>query len=136
MFLKQIKRTLSDEVLRFVINFSIMAMKYNILQNVFRKGESVIVEAIYSYVTLIWLAIRKTTYFNIALDQIDELYVKITFQILQYVRDNRFLPLYSGENSKGVKMAQWELDKIMEHYNNKFKNLDFPNTLKGRLTRV
>ena len=78
----------------------------------------------------------KTTYFNIALDQIDELYIKIPYKILQHVRENRFLPLYGGTNSKGVKMARWELDKIMEHCNNKFKNLDFPNTLNGWLTHA
>ena len=33
-------------------------------------------------------------------------------------------------------MAQWELDKSMEHRNNKFKNLDFPNTLKGWLNHA
>jgi len=33
-------------------------------------------------------------------------------------------------------MARWELDKIMEHCNNKFKNLDFPNTLNGWLTHA
>ena len=40
--------------------------------------------------------------------------MKIPYKILQYVRENRFLPLYSGTNDKGVKMARWELDKIME----------------------
>ena len=90
----------------------------------------------YNYFTPIWLALGKSTYFNIALDQIDELYMKIPYKILQYVRENRFLPLYSGANDKGVQMARCELDKIMEHCNNKFKNLDFPNTLNGWLTHA
>ena len=58
-----------------------------------RKGDSITVEAVYNYFTPIWLALGKTTYFNIALDQTDELYMKIPYKILQYVRENRFLPL-------------------------------------------
>ena len=128
--------TSTDDVLKYVINFSMMAVKYNTLRNVVRKGDNVTVEAIYSYFTPIWLVLGKTTYFNIALDQINGLYIKVPYKILQYVRENRSLPLYSGTNSKGVEMARWEIDKIMEHCNNKFKNLDFPNTLNGWLTHA
>ena len=87
-------------------------LKYNVenssdnidtLRNAVSKGDSVTVEAIYSYFTPIWLALGKTTYFNIALDQIDELYIKIPYNILQYVRENQFLPLYYGTNSKGYR---------------------------------
>ena len=136
LFLKNKLATSTDEVLKLVINFSMMAVKYTTLRNAVRKGDSVTVEAVYSYFTPVWLALGKTTYFNISLDQIDELYLKIPYKILQYVRENRFLPLYSCKNSKGVQMARWELDKIMEHCNNKFKNLDFPNTLNGWLTHA
>ena len=136
LFLKDKLATSTDEVLKLVINFSMMAVKYTTLWNAVRKGDSVTVEAIFSYFTPVWLALGKTTYFNIALDQIDELCLKIPYKILQYVRENRFLPLYSCKNSKGVQMARWELDKIMEYCNNKFKNLDFPYTLNGWLTHA
>ena len=132
-FLKNTMASTSDEVIKLCIGFNAMSTKYITLKKAVRKGDSITVEAMYSYFTPIWLALGKTTYFNIALDQIDELYVKIPYYILQYVRENRFLPLYAGKNAKGVQMARWELDKIMELCNCKFKELDFGNDISGWL---
>ena len=82
-----------------------MSVNYNTLRTAVRKGDIITVEAVYNYFTPIWLVLGETAYFNIALDQIDELYTKIPYKILQYVRENRFLPLCSGTNDKGVHMA-------------------------------
>ena len=51
LFLREKMITSSDDVLKFVINFSFMTVKYNTLQNVVHEGDSVTVEAIYSYFT-------------------------------------------------------------------------------------
>ena len=61
-----------------------------------------------------WLDLGKTTHFNISLDQVDELHVKITYKAFHRVRKNIFLPLHAGKNAKGMQMANFLLYKIME----------------------
>ena len=96
-FLRDTMLNTSDEVLKTCIGFNAMSTKYITLKNAVRNGDTVTVESMYAYFTPIWLALGKSTYFNIALDQIDEIYVKIPYHILQYVRENRFLSLYAGK---------------------------------------
>ena len=103
--------TTRDKVLKLCIGFNIMSMKYITLKNAVWVGDTITVETIYAYFTSVWLTLGKTTYFNIVLDQVDELYVKIPYHILQYVKENRFLPLYVGKIQKGCKWYDGNLIK-------------------------
>ena len=59
LFFKNKLSTSTDDVLKFVINFSLISVKYNTLRTAVRKGDSVTVEAVYTYFTPIWLALGK-----------------------------------------------------------------------------
>ena len=82
LFLKEKMSTSTDDIIKFVINFSMISVKYNALRTAVRKEDSVTVEAVYSYFRPIWLTLGKMIYFNIALDQIDKLYMKTPYKIL------------------------------------------------------
>ena len=81
MFLYNKMEISTNEVLRYIINFSMMKMKYIVLCDAVRKGDSMIVEAMYKYVTPIQLALGGQLIFNIALDQIDKLDIKTLYHI-------------------------------------------------------
>ena len=49
IFLKEKMMMSTDQVLKFVINFSIMSVKYRTMRNAVRKGDSVMVESFYQW---------------------------------------------------------------------------------------
>jgi hypothetical protein len=63
----------------------------------------------------------------------EELYyrVSIPFETLQIVHENRTVPLHKGKDKRGKRMAHWALNQIIELIQQKFKLMDFPNTVQG-----
>ena len=72
----------TDEVLKLCIGFNSISTKYVALKNAVRSRKIRTVEAMHAHFTHVWLALGKTTYLNIALDQVEGLWVKRLCYIL------------------------------------------------------
>jgi hypothetical protein len=62
----------------------------------------------------LFLVTGKKHYFDIGLNIIDQRYNSIPFKILQLTRTNRTVPLNKGKNSRGIPMAEWAMDAVIE----------------------
>jgi hypothetical protein len=131
LFLQTKLDTSTDEVFRTMIQFVILTRRYHRFRESVRHADSIAIESLYNCFTPIWLATGKLHYFEICLTQMEELYRIIPFEILQTVRENRTVPLHKGKDKRGMRMAHWALDQIIELIQHKFKLMDFPNTVEG-----
>jgi hypothetical protein len=73
----------------------------------------------------------KHNYVKIALNQIEDLYSRIPFHVLQAAWENRMQPLHAGTDRDGLPMAQWAMDALMELLQIKYKVMNFPNSTEG-----
>jgi hypothetical protein len=70
-----------------------------------------------------WLVLDKNICFEIALRQVEELYSKAPFWLLQTMRDNRFATLHKAEDYNGRPVAHHPLDDIIENLQGKLKQM-------------
>ena len=78
----QSKLTSSDEVLRMLVNFTLLASKYLLVKEAVTVGDSLMVQAIYNQYLLVFVHLNKNIYVDIILDQIDEHYGRIPYYVL------------------------------------------------------
>jgi hypothetical protein len=88
-------------------------------------------EYLYNEFIPVWLAVGKHHNYEIGLGQIEELYARIPYNILQQLRVNRTVPLYEGSNKTGRPMANWAFDALIELLQHKYKAMQFPNSIEG-----
>jgi hypothetical protein len=124
-------KTTSDDVFRMCILFAQLTRKYKVFRLSVRNGDAILVEYLYEFFIPIWLVTAKHNYVEIALNQIEDLYGRVPFHVLQAARENRMQPLHVGSDRDGVPMAQWALDAIMELLQIKYKAMNFPNSREG-----
>ena len=117
------------------MNFVLIIRRYNLFQSSARVGDAITVEWIYNLFITVWLSLGKHTYQSTGLSQIDKLYSRLPYLILQQLRENRFLPSYNRTNLYGTEMKEWELVKVMELINGKYKDMDFNKDLDGWMRR-
>ena len=67
-------------------------------------GDSVVVEKFYNNYLPVFVHLGKHNYYNIMLDQTEEYYGRILYDILQLLRENHFQNLYNGSDRRGVNM--------------------------------
>ena len=118
--------TTTDEVLRMCLLFLQITRKYKLFRLSVRNGDAIMVEYIYNQFIPIWLMTGKHNYVKIALNQIEDLYRRVPFHVLQAARENRMQPIHPGVDRDGKPMAQWALDAIMELLQIKYKAMNFP----------
>jgi hypothetical protein len=123
--------TTTDEVLKMCLGFVQLTRKYKLFRLSVRYGDAILVEYLYEYFIPVWLMTSKHNYVEIALNQIEDLYARIPFNILQAARENRMQPLHSGTDRDGNPMAQWAMDALMELLQVKYKAMNFPNSAEG-----
>jgi hypothetical protein len=123
--------TTTDEVFRMCLMYTKLTRMYKLFRVSVRAGDSILVEYLYEYYIPIWLVCGKHNYVEIALNQIEDLYRRIPFDVLQTARENRFQPIHAGKDRDGVDMAEWALDAIMELLQIKYKGMNFPDSREG-----
>ena len=123
--------TSTDEVLLLNISFVKLVTQYKMFSEAVTIGDSITVEKIYNDYLPVFVYLGKHNYYNILLDQTEEYYGRIPYQVLQLIRENRFQKLYDGTNRKQTSMSHWAIDALMELMNKNVKELDFPNTIDG-----
>jgi hypothetical protein len=101
---------------------------YRLFQKSVRCGDAVLIEMLYHKFLPLFLVTGKKHYFDIGLNNIDQLYNSIPFKILQLTRANRTVPLYKGKNSRGIPMAEWAMDAVIESLMRYYKMMKFQNT--------
>ncbi len=121
----------TDEVLLAMIQFVEISRYYRLFRESSRAGDSITMEYLYNEFIPIWLAVGKHHYYEIGLGQIEELYARIPFHVLQLLRVNRTVPLYEGSDKTGRPMANWALDALIELLQHKYKAMQFPNSIEG-----
>jgi hypothetical protein len=125
------KAETTDEVLRMCLFFLKTTRKYKLFRLAVRYGDAILVEYLYEYFIPVWLMTGKHNYVEIALNQIEDLYGRIPFHILQVARENRMQPIHVGANRDGVPHAHWAMDALMELLQIKYKSMNFPNSRDG-----
>jgi hypothetical protein len=131
LWLQQKLTTSTDEVLRMNILYVTITRKYALFRQSSRNGDSTTVEWLYEYFIPIWLMVGKHNYVEIGLSQMEDLYSRVPFHVLQAIRENRFLPLHKGKTRNGQHMSNWALDQVMELLQIKYKDMNFPKTQTG-----
>jgi hypothetical protein len=121
----------TDEVLRMIALFTIITRKYRVFRESVRCGDAIVVEYLYEYFIPLWLMTGKQNYVEIGLSQIEDLYGRVPYHILQVIRENRMLPIHPGKDRDGRDMAHWAMDALMELMQPKYKSMNFPSTLEG-----
>jgi hypothetical protein len=121
----------TDEVFRLCLYYLLLTRKYKLFRLSVRNGDSILVEYLYEYFIPIWLSTSKHNYVEIALNQIEDLYGRVPFHVLQAARENRMQPIHKGVDRDGTPMAQWALDAVMELLQIKYKAMNFPNSREG-----
>jgi hypothetical protein len=124
-------RTTSDEVFRMLLFYVKLTRKYKLFRLSVRHGDAIMVEHLYEYFIPIWIMTGKHNYVEIALNQIEDLYGRVPFDVLQAARENRMQAIHVGIDRDGVPMAQWALDALMELMQIKYKAMNFPNSREG-----
>jgi hypothetical protein len=124
-------RTTSDEVFRMCLYFMKLTRQYKLFRLSVRNGDAVLVEYLYEYFIPIWIMTGKHNYVEIGLNQIEDLYGRVPFHVLQAARENRMQPIHTGTDRDGKPMAHWALDALMELLQIKYKAMNFPNSREG-----
>ena len=124
-------KSTTDEVFRMCLHYVLLTRKYKLFHLSVRNGDSILVEYLYEYFIPIWLMTSKHNYVEIALNQIEDLYGRVPFHVLQAARENRMQPIHVGVDRNGTPMAQWALDALMELLQIKYKAMNFPNSREG-----
>jgi hypothetical protein len=104
---------------------------YKLFRVLVRNGDAVLVEYLYEYFIPIWLMTSKHNYVEIALNQIEDLFGRVPFHVLQASRENRMQAIHVGNNRDATPMAQWAMDALMELLQVKYKAMNFPNSREG-----
>jgi hypothetical protein len=78
----------SDKVLRAMIQFVELSRYYRLFREASCGGDSIMMEHLYNQFIPIWLAVGKHHYYEIGLSQIEELYARIPYRVLQMVYVN------------------------------------------------
>ena len=94
-------------------------------------GDSITVKKIYNDYLPIFVYLGKHNYYKNFLDQTEEYYNRIPYQILQLIRENRFQKPCDGTDRNQNSMSHWAIDALMELMNKHMKELNFPNTIEG-----
>eukprot|EP00957_Ditylum_brightwellii_P006149 465170-Ditylum_brightwellii.AAC.1 len=61
----------------------------------------------------------------------DRFYSNIDSRMLHLLRVNRTVPLYSGKDQQGKRMANWSLDGIIEMIQKYYHSMNFDNSKEG-----
>ena len=121
----------TDQEFKRVLTFVKTMRVYRLFRASVRCGDAVAVEWLYANFIPVWFATSKKHCYQNALYQIDDLYQRIPFDLLQHIRVNRMRQLYTGKNQRGRVMANWAIDAVIELVQAKYKQMNFPNTPEG-----
>ena len=108
-----------------------LVSKYKLFKEAVTVGDCITVGKIYNECLPIFIHLGKHNYYNILLDQTEEYYSRIPYNVLQWIRENRFQKLYDGTDRFENELSHWVIDALMELINKNFKELDFPSTIKA-----
>ena len=123
--------TSTDEVFCCCVNYMKLTRMYKLFCVSVRNGDAIMVEYLYEYFIPIWLMTSNHNYVEIALTQIEALYGRVPFHVLQSTRENQMQSIHAGNDRDGRPMAQWAMDALMELLQIKYKAMDFPNSREG-----
>jgi hypothetical protein len=118
----------TDADFKRILNFVKMARKYRFGRQSMRNGCAIATEWGYLDFAGAWLVLGKNICFEIALRQVEELYMKAPFWLLQTMRDNRFATLHSSVDYNGKTVAHHPLDDIIENLQGKLKQMSLGRT--------
>ena len=85
------------------------------------NGDAIAIENVWNEFLPLCLVLGKRIYTRIGLQQMEDLYQRMPYWLLQIVRDNRTMPLHDGKVSE---IAQ---DTMMEQTQARLKTLSFNN---------
>jgi len=77
--------------------FTIITRKYRVFRESVRCGDDIVVEHLYEYFIPLWLMTGKQNYVEIGLSQIEDLYGRVPYHILQAIVN----PLSNLNNLRG-----------------------------------
>jgi hypothetical protein len=118
----------TDEDFKRILNFVKMARKYRFGRQSMQNGCAIATEWGYLDFAPAWLVLGKNICFEIALRQVEELYSKAPFWLLQTMRDNRFATLHSSSDYNGRAVSHHPLDDIIENLQAKLKQMSLGRT--------
>ena len=121
----------SDQCFVMVCNYVYLMTLYRSFRFALRYGDSIMIEWLYKEFLPIFLVTGKVNYFDIILGMMDNHYGVISSELLHYLRCNRTVPLYEGNDKFGNEMAHWALDAIIENIQKFYHQMNFKNDIGG-----
>ena len=89
LFLDNKMSTSTDQVLKVMINFVKLVSQYVIFKEAATVGDYITVENIYNDYLPVYIHLRKSNYYNILPDQMEEYCNCIPYHVLQWIRHDR-----------------------------------------------
>ena len=124
--------TSTDEVFRFGLHFIKVMRLYKLFRTSIRMGDAIAIESCYARFAPVWAVLGKHIYVEIALSQMETLYGRAPYWLLQLARDNRTGRLHDGNDKDGRPLAEWSVDGTMESFQHRYKNMAFKNDIEAR----
>ena len=121
----------SDDVFKMSLNFVELVRYYREFKLALSCGDAVMIEHLYKVFLPIFGYTGKKHYVEIVCSMMEQFYSKIDGEILQLVRINRTMPLYTGRDTTGRRMSDWALDSMIEVMNQQYTKMNFHNDLDG-----
>jgi hypothetical protein len=88
-------------------------------------GKAIDIEHLWTEFAGVWLLLRKRIYTEISLKQMEDLYRKCDYWLLQTIRDNRTSRIHGGTRKDGKPFAHRATDDIMEDLQWRYKDQAF-----------
>jgi hypothetical protein len=118
----------TDKMFKFRLNFIKVARCYRLFGEAIRSGSVITIEHLWVRFCWIWKLLGKRIYVEIALNQIEDLYDRADYWLLQTIQDNRTARFHDGETKDGAPLSQWSIDGMIENLQKRYKNMQFKNT--------
>jgi hypothetical protein len=118
----------TDKMFKFGLNFVKVARGYRLFGEAIRSGSVITIEHLWLRFCRIWKLLGKRIYVEIALNQVEDLYDRCDYWLLQTIRDNRTARFHDGATKEGIPLAQWSIDGMIENLQKRYKCMQFRNT--------
>jgi hypothetical protein len=126
-FLGQL-RSGGDQVWSLIANFIYYSRRYKKLRLSLHVGDPVMTEVVSVQHLPVFLALGRSKYFAIGVEQLEQNYGDIDGEQLSYLRHNRTRRMREGTTSNGQETGHWTMDGIIESHMPKYKKLGHANT--------
>jgi hypothetical protein len=118
----------TDRMFKFGLNFVKVARGYCLFGEAIRSGSVITIEHLWLRFCRIWKLLGKRIYVEITLNQVEDLYDRSDYWLLQTIRENRTARFHDGATKDGVPLSQWSVDGMIKNLQKRYKCMQFKNT--------